>query len=268
MTGLFKITIVGGARGTITYPWMENMILDQGFRMLLTDAGEGPGRHCLYGLAVGSSSAPVDSADIGVINPITLNFTGSALVNGWDNTGEFGWTRRVFTSPRGAAAGNVSEISAGFSNNKYTKGFTRALILDTSGNPTTITVLADEVLIVTYEIRRRWISADQHTISYNDDGEPAETVVSYTQISDFSKNSAGLGAGGVFPWGGALVSDFTATNVAFYNESTGNPQIGSIGGGPSGTVMPAGDIATFNPPIFKNNEFTVSIIRSLSLSRM
>jgi hypothetical protein len=50
----------------------------------------------------------------------------------------------------GTAAGNISEIAIGAS---PTNIFNRALILDNLGNPTTITVLADELLDVTYEFR-------------------------------------------------------------------------------------------------------------------
>ena len=50
----------------------------------------------------------------------------------------------------GAAAGNLSEIGVGYDT---TSMFSRALIKDGAGDPTTITVLADEVLRVTYEVR-------------------------------------------------------------------------------------------------------------------
>lgn len=52
---------------------------------------------------------------------------------------------------QGAAAGNLSEIGVGWSASGSL--FSRALIVDGSGNPTTITVAAIEFLTVTYKLR-------------------------------------------------------------------------------------------------------------------
>jgi hypothetical protein len=49
----------------------------------------------------------------------------------------------------GAVVGNMSEVGIGWSSGGL---FSRALFVDTNGNPTTITVLADEILYVTYRL--------------------------------------------------------------------------------------------------------------------
>lgn len=59
------------------------------------------------------------------------------------------WAQRVFTFVAGVAAGNLSEVGVGWSASGTTL-FSRALILDASDNPTTITIQPDEVLRVTY----------------------------------------------------------------------------------------------------------------------
>lgn len=56
----------------------------------------------------------------------------------------------VFRFNQGVAAGNLSEIGLGWSN---TECWNRALILDTNGNPTTITVLDNEFLDIHIELR-------------------------------------------------------------------------------------------------------------------
>lgn len=63
-----------------------------------------------------------------------------------------GWRRRTFRFSAGAAAGNLSEVGIGgyYENNLL---FSRALIVDDLGSPTTINVLSDEFLDVTYELR-------------------------------------------------------------------------------------------------------------------
>ena len=66
----------------------------------------------------------------------------------------FGWSRQTFRFAEGVAAGNLSEVGVGWGNTTTDNFlFSRALILDGSGNPTTINVLSDEVLDVVYELR-------------------------------------------------------------------------------------------------------------------
>ena len=53
----------------------------------------------------------------------------------------------------GVAEGNVAEVGVGWKVDATYYCFSRALILDTNGNPTVITVLNDEWLDITYEYR-------------------------------------------------------------------------------------------------------------------
>jgi hypothetical protein len=55
----------------------------------------------------------------------------------------------LFNFAVGVAAGNLSEVGVGWSAGL----FARALIVDALGEPTTVTVLSDEVLLVLYEIQ-------------------------------------------------------------------------------------------------------------------
>jgi hypothetical protein len=64
----------------------------------------------------------------------------------------YAWHRIVYRFGTGVAAGNIAEVGIGW----VPSGsglYSRALILDSGGSPTTITVQADEVLDVTYEWR-------------------------------------------------------------------------------------------------------------------
>ena len=88
---------------------------------------------------------------------ITENFTDTnAIASGdWElkATLYFWYYERVYSFGAGDAEGNLSEVGVGIQ--AATGGlFSRALILDGNGDPTTITVLDDEYLYVTYEIRR------------------------------------------------------------------------------------------------------------------
>lgn len=61
----------------------------------------------------------------------------------------FGTTTVTFSFPAGTATGNLSEIGVGPT---ATTLFSRALILDGVGSPTTITILSNEQLNVTYQL--------------------------------------------------------------------------------------------------------------------
>lgn len=58
--------------------------------------------------------------------------------------------RRTWRFANGVATGNISEVGLGWGNSNL---WNRALVKDINGNPTTITVLADEYLDVVSEVR-------------------------------------------------------------------------------------------------------------------
>lgn len=64
----------------------------------------------------------------------------------------YAWKRKSFAFPSGSVVGNVSELAIGWGDGKG-QLYSRALVRDGNGNPAAITVLADEVLRVTYEHR-------------------------------------------------------------------------------------------------------------------
>ena len=60
------------------------------------------------------------------------------------------WGRRTYRFAQGVASGNLTEVGLTGSGSNL---FSRALIVDTNGSPTTLTILNDEWLDVTYELR-------------------------------------------------------------------------------------------------------------------
>jgi hypothetical protein len=69
----------------------------------------------------------------------------------------YAWARRTFRFSVGTATGNITEVGVGWS---ATDCFSRARTVDGGGTPVTITVLADEFLDVTYELRLHWPTVD------------------------------------------------------------------------------------------------------------
>ena len=277
LAGRVKLQISGGARGAIDYPWQDNMILDQGFEQLIVSANTSS-PIALASFGVGSSSQAVQPTDTGLISPIAFTQTAYGATHGWDADGSFGWSRVVKSFARGAAAGNISELTTGYNNNN-TSAMARALVRDDLGDPTTITVLSDEVLTITWEWRKWWAVAQPNDVEYLVDDVPKTTTVSYKQSLGTGGNS--LGNGGVTPInsqlisssGGVFVGEFKTT----FTESQGNPQVSSIGTlgdrnsggqGYQGQGFPYNlAYATFDPPIAKTNEFRLEIRHRVGLTR-
>lgn len=127
-----------------------NLILDVGLReMGLSEAYLG---YC----SIGTSSVTPNASQtklIGLLRTTGTNAIGEQSgANSDDPLNPYVW-RRVTKrfAPSGSNA-NISEVSFGSTANGST-AFNRALIKDSGGNPSTITLLGDEYLDVVYELR-------------------------------------------------------------------------------------------------------------------
>ena len=138
---------VPGSR-RVAADWFPNLITNAGLDLLGT-TGSSP----VYGYCrVGSGNTAPAFTDTALVAQIAVSSTQQADTYGVNRTGTFyGWHRRTTRFIAGAATGTLAEVGV----SAATAGpiFSRALILDGGGSPTTITVLADEVLDVTYELR-------------------------------------------------------------------------------------------------------------------
>lgn len=100
---------------------------------------------------VGTDSKTVSIEDTALGGQVATTTTVQSETNGAQSSAPyFRWFRRTFRFAQGAAAGNLAEVgirtSAGIL-------FSRALIVDSAGESTTLTILSDEYLDVTYELR-------------------------------------------------------------------------------------------------------------------
>lgn len=96
--------------------------------------------------------------------------TTNVYVN--DSDGHYWRYLRVFRFSAGTATGNLTEVGVGRRNDLLQS---RALILDGGGSPTTITVLADEYLDVTYEWRN-YIDVSDKTLVATISGVPYDVT--------------------------------------------------------------------------------------------
>ena len=144
LAGKFKLEAIrpdGSVR--LLANWFGNLILDAGLERI------GNGNY-LTTCAVGSgTTAPANGntalqALIASTTSITSNTYGAQ-----GSAPYYGWRVITYQFATGVAAGNLSEVGVGWGASTM---FSRALILDGLGDPTTITVLSDEILQVTYQL--------------------------------------------------------------------------------------------------------------------
>ncbi|QEG09653.1 tail fiber [Xanthomonas phage Pagan] len=137
--------------------WQSNLITDGGMDAL-GDSGSGYPRSMydlIAYLAVGSGSATPAFTDTALGAQVAQVGRTTSDNGGTTTAPYYAYSRCQYQFPAGTATGVLSELGAK-AYNSNTDAYilsTRALIKDSAGNPTTITVLSDEILVVTYELR-------------------------------------------------------------------------------------------------------------------
>lgn len=127
--------------------WFDNLILDSGLDRIATRLTAADV------VRVGSGTTPPVVTDTALEAQIASTSAWTNKISGNATSAPYyGWSRVTFRFAAGVAAGNISEVGVGWDLTGPTL-FSRSLIKNSSGTPITITVLPDEVLDVTYEIR-------------------------------------------------------------------------------------------------------------------
>ena len=155
VAGYYKMEAVNAKTGKkrLLADWFPNIITDTGLNSM-GSPGDG-----LAAFSVGSGSTAPATTDSSLASHVAITVTTEAQTRGTSPEPPYYGFRRVTRRfDEGVAAGNLSEVGVGFfsgSGASLAPGplFSRALILDGLGEPTTITVLSDEFLDVTYELR-------------------------------------------------------------------------------------------------------------------
>lgn len=217
-TGFFDnlITDVGMNRvGTVNTPSISSIAA---FRLLC-------GR-----FVVGSGSAAPAFTDTALVAPVAfasadpvLDSESSSYTRGWYEI----TVRHQFG--QGQAAGNLSEIGI-----QHTSAsgplWSRALILDGAGNPTTITVLAEEFLTCYYTLRIMIPLEDavfNIDVDYDDDGIVPTVVTARPLMANSSSPYQG--------WGLKTAVTSVSGNLQFYSGGLAVPTASSPLGSPIGS---------------------------------
>ena len=159
VAGKYRLQVIK-SDGTISKDsgWFDNLITNGGLDALATN--QNFARYC----QVGSGSTAPTAGDAALVNKIGavdkgLAWCSTNLAGAASSSPYYQYQRIVYTFIEGTATGNISEVGVGWGATGNL--FSRALVVDSYGNPTTITVLSDEKLIVTWEFRYYPIETDQ-----------------------------------------------------------------------------------------------------------
>lgn len=163
---------------------------------------------------VGSGSAEPQFTDTALQSPVAFASSNSALDNQSSNY-DRGWFEMTVRHQfgQGEAAGNLSEIGI---QHTSTSGplWSRALILDEQGNPTTITVLPDDFLTCYYTLRIMIPKEDavfNINVDYGEDGI-VPTIVTGRPLnanSSSAQSGWGLQTAATSTTGGAYLQFYT-----------------------------------------------------------
>lgn len=142
-------------RSRVVADWFENLILESGL------VGMGLNHYCTT-CAVGTGNAVPDTAQNSLQNLLASTTTVNSRAFGVnDGFPYYGWARRTYRFATGVATGVISEVGVGWSSVGL---FSRSLIKDSEGNPTSMVILSDETLDVTYELRLYANTTDQVSV--------------------------------------------------------------------------------------------------------
>lgn len=196
--GYFKLSAVQGDADGNPIPGTERALTDW-FPNLITDSGMEllKNKGFLSYIMVGSGSAVPAKSDTtlgafvaGMASTVTQGPNDFTLT-------DYPWCSAQATCQfaKGAAAGNLSEIGVGVSQNSL---FARSLIKDADGQPTTITITAIELLTVTYQWRVYFDLTYSHQDTFTINGTEYTTttmVGAMSAPSALNFNTYGPGAG-------------------------------------------------------------------------
>lgn len=173
--GLSGHYVVGVIRSTGEYESLAefpNLITDAGLNAMVSSTTATLTQYCRAGSGATAPAngqttlvSPLGSSSAAGTNVITTSGGSPA----WFQT-----MTRVYTFSVGAVVGNVAELGI-FNTTSGGVMFSRALVKDGAGDPTTISVAADEQLVVTYALRI-YPPADDitGTISATINGSPSD----------------------------------------------------------------------------------------------
>lgn len=290
--GHFKLERIKAATGEIVQSVeFDNLITDIGLNRVGTAVAT---TYCY----VSTSTTTPDVLDTSMSGLIAATSTIQTYVSNRTTSTPY-WVEqsRTYRFGVGAAAGNISKVGIGWNSTGASGLWSSALVLDTNGTPTTITVLSDEYLDVTYTLRYYppltdstytvTISGVDYTINSRTADITNASVDQYYMMS--CSTSVGVYSGpcvlgaitsGITgstgnAAGGATANSYVNNSLKATSTATFGLSAGNLTGGITGIKLSSGtgvlvrsDIQmTISPAIPKNNTKTMSLSFEISWGR-
>lgn len=250
----------------------HNLIVNSGLDYL-GGSGNGAVNYCY----VGTGTTPPANTDtsMGTFLASTSSYTKSitAATPSVPNT----INTFVYTFGTGVATGTLTEVGAGWVSNSSGGLYSRALIVDGGGNPTTLVVQSDEILVITYSIYIVWNTTDTaYSFTFN-----GSTVSGVYRPSNMSSSSYfpyfGIGYSGNANSQnryatGSITSITAVPGGASIISGTVDPYVtGTYSASVTSTSSPAGGAITYNSIVLAawigSFQFSLSPAISLTLGQ-
>lgn len=152
--------------------WSSNLVLNSGLDRM--SVGTWIDRCCV---GTGNTPPVETQTALQTFRASTTSF-GASFQHSYNTTGQpYHRTIATWRFGVGAASGNISEVGLGWGNSSL---WNRALIKDGNGNPTSITVLADEYLDVISEVRIYFQTTLSGSFELRDKNNNLVNTINYT----------------------------------------------------------------------------------------
>lgn len=254
----FDIKLGGEVKLVITKPdgakfetdWFDNIILNQGLDRI------GSGANTVIAFAqVGTGTSTPVATQVALDAPVAGSASQTSPNGGLTNSGSPTYSTNFiwfFAFAQGAVVGNITEIGIGWAATGANL-FSRALILDNGGNPTSITLVAIDQLTVYYRLRVLPPLTDT-TGTVTIDGTPYNYTGRVANAGSFTNNvwtfwANQIARPGSLTWPNTVDANSASTYGpgSVLGAITGSPTLAS---GTSGTVT----AGTYTPGTFTRDD--------------
>lgn len=300
LKGEYKLVLNGGTEREWATNWIPNLVLDAGLDRIGSSSG-GMFTNC----AVGTGTTTPAVSQTSLVTQIAFTAKTSSTAVNLGSTTYAGQYTAIYTFAQGAVVGNIAEMGVGWDSTVHL--FSRSLIVDGSGTPTTITVVSLDQLTVYYRLTNIPVITDLSSsvtlsaVSYPYVGRLANATAFFSSILSFETwppliysaspsnaaypASSTIGAITSTPSGtgldlfGMTISAASYTNGNFYRESTitVGPTLGNASGGIGALLIVFGNSGfpansgtwqfAFSTPIPKDNTKTLTLTLRYSWGR-
>lgn len=200
--GRFKLQAFKSDTGELTKDtgWFDNLVLDNGLDMMAA-------ADWFYGVQLGLGNSDPTAGQTQLDSFFVETTTTQTNVVGVSSEAPYyAWRRKTFRFNAGVFNNTILAEIGIYGNKSAPKLWNRALIRDQNGNPTTITMLNDEYLDITVEVRS-YIDINDKTGSF----EVRDKTGAVTDTINYTIRPAGISSANTFNIGTKL-GQATSTN--------------------------------------------------------